>query len=83
LERIVNIDAYNKLCDKIRSSILYAESLKKKNEKRKMIIQDLIEVIYRNETELIRRVKSLEESVDHLCNETKNENSSEKCNYPS
>ena len=83
LERKVNIDAYNELCDRVRSSVLYAETLKKKNEKRKMIIQDLIEVIYRNEMELIRRVKSLEESVNHLCDKVNNENDTEKCNHPS
>jgi len=76
MEKRINIVAYNELCDKIRSSILYAESIKRKNEKRKMIIQDLIEVIYRNEMELINRVKSLEELVNNLHAELDNKNES-------
>ena len=83
LERKVNIDAYNELCDRVRSSILYAENIKRKNKKRKIAIQELIETVYRDEMELIDRIESLEESINYLCNDINNENVTEKCNHPS
>jgi len=79
----MNVDAYNELCDKLRSAVMYAESIKKKNERRRIIIQDMTEVIYRSEMELVRRVKLLEESMNLIHSKVNNENDTEKCNHPS
>ena len=76
MKKDIDIDRYNDLCDKIRSTILYGESLKRKNEKRKITIQELIETVYKDEMELISRVKSLEELVNDLHGELKNKNDS-------
>jgi len=76
MEKRINIVAYNELCDKLRSAVMYAESVKKKNEKRRIIIQDMIEVIYRSEMELVRRVELLEKSINLTYNEINNENDS-------
>lgn len=76
MKKEIDIDKYNDLCDKVRSTILYAESLKKKNEKRKITIQELIETVYKDEKELINRVKSLEELINNLHGELKNKNDS-------
>ena len=76
MEKRINIVIYNELCDKLRSAVMYAESIKKKNERRRIIVQDMIEVIYRSEMELVRRIELLEKSINFIYNEINNENES-------
>ena len=79
----IKVDRYNAFCDKLRSAVMYAESIKKKNEKRRMIIQDMTEVIYRSEMELVRRVELLEKSINLIHDKMNNENNPKEHNHPS
>ena len=76
MKKEIDIDRYNDFCDKIRSTILYAEFFRKKSEKRKKDIQELCELAQEDSMEMINRVKSLEELINNLYGELKNKNDS-------
>ena len=67
MKREMDIDKYNELCDKIRSIVLYAKAFRKKSEKREKMILEIIETSFKNELELVTRIKSLEGLVNNLC----------------
>ena len=76
MKKEIDIDKYNELCDKIRSSVLYAEAFRKRNENREKAIYELIKIINQDEIKLVDKVESLEKLVNRLCNEVNSENDS-------
>ena len=75
MKKGIDIDKYNKLCDGIRSVVLFAEAFKKRNLSRRAVTQELMEMIRKDALEMINRIKSLEELINNLC-EIKKENDS-------
>ena len=77
----IDMDKYNELCDKVRSVVLFTQAFKKKNLARRMVTDELMEMIRKDALEVVNRVQGLEELVNNLC-ET-NENDSQKYNSTS
>jgi hypothetical protein len=75
MEKRINVDKYDDLCDKIRSLIIYSEAFRRKNERRKENVQDLCGMIHKDTIRLINKVKSLEELMNDFDKEINEDDS--------
>ena len=75
MKKEIDIDKYNELCDRIRSVTLFAEAFKKRNLSRRMVSQELMEMIRKDAIEVVQRVQSLEKLANGLCNIKKEDDS--------
>lgn len=71
----IDIDKYNELCDQVRSVVLFTQAFKKRNLARRMVTDELIEMIRKDALEVVDRVQSLEKLVNNLCDISKKDDS--------
>jgi len=67
MKKEVDIDKYNKLCDRVRSVVLFTQAFKKRNLSRRMVTDELMELIRKDALEVVEKVQSLEELINDLC----------------
>ncbi len=67
MKKEIDVDKYNRLCDEVRSVVLFSQAFKKKNIARRMVTNELMEMIRNDALEVIDRVQGLEKLINDLC----------------
>lgn len=67
MRKEIDVNKYNRLCDEVRSVVLFSQAFKKKNIARRMVTEELMDMIRKDALEVIDRVQGLEKLINDLC----------------